>query len=283
MVRARDWARFQLAMEFYSVDVYCSLYWLIVGLFAFFSSGGWRSATFDDICDFPLAIRRALIVAPTILVRHASHDNLPQLCALASPTAAPELRNSIVYLQRLWKLESPSVSSILRLLRALGWLLIVAGDVELNPGPVTPGETVYSFYLIAMMIIEIGYKCTCDSQNCITRSYCNPWQTEHIEHRACMLLEIHVIEDIASCYEVLLTIVRMCTSLQQLTDQANRGAPLNGVLKQCAQLLLKRFAAQLSSMCHVIISSVCSYISVGNSSPFMRGLASYVLSSGLQK
>lgn len=119
MVRARDWARFQLAMELYSVDVYCSLYWLIVGLFAFFSSDGWRSATFDDICDFPLAIRRALIAAPTILVRHASHDNLPQLCALASPTAAPELRSSIVYLQRLWKLESPSVSSILRLLRAI--------------------------------------------------------------------------------------------------------------------------------------------------------------------
>ena len=118
MVRARDWARFQLAMELYSVDVYCSLYWLIVGLFAFFSSDGWRSATFGDICDFPLAIRRALIAAPTILVRHASRDNLPQLCVLASPTAAPELRSSIVYLQRLWKLESPSVSSILRLLRA---------------------------------------------------------------------------------------------------------------------------------------------------------------------
>ena len=68
------------------------------------------------------------------------HDYLQRFWVFASPTVAPLLRRCMTCLQRMWKLASPSVSSTLRLLLALGWLLIVAGDVELNPGPVSQGE-----------------------------------------------------------------------------------------------------------------------------------------------
>ena len=158
IVRARNWAMLLVAMDHYNTGIlYCAVYWLIVGLSAFMSSDGWMSSGFDDICDYQHDIRRALVEAPTAAVRHVSHDYQQRFWVFASPTAAPEPRSSTVYLQRLWNLASPSVCSMQRLLRALGWLLIVAGDVELNPGPLPPGEavsiliaTMTKSYLLAM-------------------------------------------------------------------------------------------------------------------------------------
>ena len=139
----RNWAKLLLVMDSYTAAVYYSLYWIIVGLFAFMSSDGWiiaLSVAFDDACGYPHDIRRALVESPTATVLQVSHDYLQRFWVFASPTVAPLLRSSMIRLQRLWKLASPSVSSMLRLLLALNWLLIVAGDVELNPGPVPPGE-----------------------------------------------------------------------------------------------------------------------------------------------
>ena len=147
MIRVRNSLKLLLAMDHYNdatIVLYYSLYWLIVRLFAFMSSDGWMSLAVDNICGYPYDIRRALVEAPTATVRHVSHDYQQRFWMLASPTAAPELRGCTVHLQQL---PSPSVSSMLRLLTALRWLLIVAGDVELNPGPVSQGEVVFSYLM----------------------------------------------------------------------------------------------------------------------------------------
>ena len=133
----RNWAKL---MDCYTAAIYYALYWLIVGLFAFMSSDGWiiaLSVVFDDACGYPHHIRRALVESPTATVFRISHDYLQRFWVFASPTVAPLLRSCMIRLQRL---ASTSVSSMLRLLLALNWLLIVAGDVELNPGPVPQGE-----------------------------------------------------------------------------------------------------------------------------------------------
>ena len=133
-------AKLLLVMDRYTAVIYSSLYWLILGLFAFLSSDGWITAlslAFDDICGYPHEIRQVLVESPTATVFHVSHDYLQRFRVFTNPTLAPLLGRC---LQRMWKLASPSVSSTLRLLLALGWLLIVAGDVELNPGPVPRGE-----------------------------------------------------------------------------------------------------------------------------------------------
>ena len=139
----RNWAKLLLVMDSYTAVIFYALYWLIAGLFAFMSSDGWiiaLSVVFDDACGYPHDIRRALVESPTATVFHVSREYLQRFWVFASPTVAPLLRSCMIRLQRLWKLASPSVSSMLRLLLALNWLLIVAGDVELNPGPVSQGE-----------------------------------------------------------------------------------------------------------------------------------------------
>ena len=142
----RNWAKLLLVMDSYTAVIYYALYWLFAGLFAFMSSDGWiiaLSLVFDDTCGYPHDIRRALVESPTATVFRVSRDYLQRFWVFASPTVAPVFRSCMIRLQRLWKLASPSVSSMLRLLLALNWLLIVAGDVELNPGPVPQGELAY--------------------------------------------------------------------------------------------------------------------------------------------
>ena len=77
---------------------------------------------------------RTLVKSRTAAVLQVSQDSLQRFCVFARPTVSvPVLRTC---LQRFCKLAtSPSASSMLRLLTALRWLLIIAGDVELNPGP----------------------------------------------------------------------------------------------------------------------------------------------------
>ena len=96
---------------------------------------------FDDTCGYEHSLR-ALVKSPTAAVLHVSQDSLQRFWVFASSIVVPVYRTCIICLQCLCKLAaSPSASSMLRLLTALRWLLIVAGDVELNPGPITQGET----------------------------------------------------------------------------------------------------------------------------------------------
>ena len=83
---------------------------------------------------------RALVKSRTAAVLQVSQDSLRRFWVFASPTVSvPVLRTC---LQRFCKLAtSPSASSMLRLLTALRWLLIIAGDVELNPGPTPQSKT----------------------------------------------------------------------------------------------------------------------------------------------
>ena len=83
---------------------------------------------------------RALVKSRTAAVLQVSLDSLQRFWAFARPTVSvPVLRTC---LQRFCKLAtSPSASSMLRLLTALRWLLIIAGDVELNPGPTPQSKT----------------------------------------------------------------------------------------------------------------------------------------------
>ena len=55
----------------------------------------------------------------------------------------------------------PSVPAVpmLRLLVALSWLLVVAGDVEQNPGPLTSSKSVCSFDVLSPLFI--GSRAVC--------------------------------------------------------------------------------------------------------------------------
>ena len=87
---------------------------------------------------------RAVVQSRTAAVLQVSQDSLQRFCVFARPiVSVPVLRTC---LQRFCKLAtSPSASSMLRLLTALRWLLIIAGDVELNPGPTPQSKTSLCF------------------------------------------------------------------------------------------------------------------------------------------
>ena len=82
---------------------------------------------------------RAVVKSRTAAVLQVSQDSLQHFWVFARPTASFPVPETC--LQRFCKLAtSPSASSMLRLLTALRWLLIIAGDVELNPGPTPQSE-----------------------------------------------------------------------------------------------------------------------------------------------
>ena len=139
----RNWPRLLLIMDGYTATAYYTVYWLFVVLLAFISADNLPAAltlAFDDACGYQHSLR-ALVKSPIAAVFDFSQDSLQRFWVFASPTAVPVLKLCTVCLQRLCKLAtSPSASSTLRLLAALQWLLIVAGDVELNPGPIPQGE-----------------------------------------------------------------------------------------------------------------------------------------------
>ena len=131
----RNWPKLLLILDNYTAVIYYSVFWLIVVLFALLSEDGLfitLSLAFgnnpQDIC-----------MSPTAAVFQVGRGSLQCFWVFVEPTIAPVIRTCTDY-PRSWKLGCPSVASMLRLLLALNWLLIVAGDVELNPGPVPPGE-----------------------------------------------------------------------------------------------------------------------------------------------
>ena len=163
----RNWPKLLLILDNYTVAMYYSVYWLIVVLFALMAEDGLfvaLSLAFDNNCGYPQDLCM-LVKSPTAAVFQASHDSLQRFWVSADPTVAPVLRTCTctVHLYRSWKLASPSAASMLRLLLALNWLLIVAGDVEQNPGPGEP--KVYLLVDMAaskeQMLAERNSSCTC--------------------------------------------------------------------------------------------------------------------------
>ena len=127
------------------LDNYCNtaaIYYsvlLIVVLFALTSQDGLfvaLSLAFDNSCSYPQDLCM-LVKSPTATMLQVSHGSLQRSWVITDSTAGPVLRTCI---RCSWKLASPSSAPMLRLLLALNWLMIVAGDVELNPGPLPPGE-----------------------------------------------------------------------------------------------------------------------------------------------
>ena len=105
-----------------------------------YSAAAALTIAFGDTCGYQHS-PRALVKSPTAAVLQVSQGSLQRFWVFASSIVVPVYRTCIICLQRLCKLAaSPSASSMLRLLTALRWLLIVAGDVELNPGPIPAGE-----------------------------------------------------------------------------------------------------------------------------------------------
>ena len=96
------------------------------------------SLAFYHTCGYQHSLH-ALVKSPAATVLHISQDSLQRFWVFASPTVVnvPVLKTRTVCLQP----PLCSTSAMLRLLTALQWLLIVAGDMELNPGPISQGET----------------------------------------------------------------------------------------------------------------------------------------------
>ena len=94
---------------------------------------------------------RVLVKSRTAAVLQVSQDSLRRFRVFASSTGSfpvpgtclQVLRTFTFCLQHFCKLStSPSAFSMLRLLTALQWLLIIAGDVELNPGPISQSKAI---------------------------------------------------------------------------------------------------------------------------------------------
>ena len=139
IVRHTVWSKLLLLLDSYSAAICYSVYWLIVVLFVSMSEDGLfvaLSLAFDNNCGYSDTLS-ALVKSPTMI-----RDSLQCLWVPTKPPAAatPILRICAIQPHRLLTLASPSSAPMLRLLRALKWLLIVAGDVELNPGPLPPGK-----------------------------------------------------------------------------------------------------------------------------------------------
>ena len=129
-----NWTKFLPTIDNYSTAVYYLVYWLIVVLFAVLSEDGLFVAISLHFCDnwsYLTPVPRS----PAPVFR--GYQNLREF---VQPTVTPVLGTGMVYLNRNWKLLGPSLAPTLRQLLALNWLLIVAGDVELNPGPLPAGE-----------------------------------------------------------------------------------------------------------------------------------------------
>ena len=138
----RNWPKLLLILDNYTAAIYYSVYWIIVVLFALMSQDGLfvaLSLAFDSNSGYPQDLCM-LVKSPTATVFQVGNDSLERFRMFVEPIVDPVLRTCTVHLRRTWKLASPSAASMLRILLALNWLLIVAGDVELNPGPLPPGE-----------------------------------------------------------------------------------------------------------------------------------------------
>ena len=113
-------------LDNYSAVICYSVYWLIIALFTLMSEDGLFVALSLHADNFSALSTSAAMIP-------ASRDSLQCLWVSTKPF--------VIQLRHLMTLGSPSnTAPTLRLLLALNWLLIVAGDVELNPGPLPSGK-----------------------------------------------------------------------------------------------------------------------------------------------
>ena len=112
--RRSNWQK----LLFHTASIHYSVTWFIAVLFAFVSVSVASALGFNVDWRYSQSVCTSVKSPGKVC-----HDSTVRSCAAD--------------LFRLLKLATPSM---LRLLSALRWLLIVAGDVELNPGPVPPGE-----------------------------------------------------------------------------------------------------------------------------------------------
>ena len=138
----RGWSKLLLILDNYRAAIWYSVYWTIVVLFAFMSEDGLFIALSDNNYAYLDDLLKSSASAATI---RAGRDSLQCLWVSTKPPVLPKLQTCKIQLHRLCQmLASPSTTApMLRLLLALNWLLIVAGDVELNPGPLPKGEANY--------------------------------------------------------------------------------------------------------------------------------------------
>ena len=140
----RGWSKLLLISDNYSTAVYYSVYWLIAVLFVLMSEDGLfvaLSLAFDNNCGYSDTLSM-LVKSPTSAATiQAGRDSLECLWVSTKPSVTPILQTCTLQWHRLCTSASPSSTApMLRLLLALNWLLIVAGDVELNPGPLPTSE-----------------------------------------------------------------------------------------------------------------------------------------------
>ena len=116
-------------------SMHYSVYWFIAVLFAFVSGSVASALGYNVDCRYSQSLCTSVKSPGKVC-----HDSLQRFRLDTDSSFATTVRSCAVDLCRLLKLANPSLASMLRLLSALRWLLIVAEDVELNPGPVPPGE-----------------------------------------------------------------------------------------------------------------------------------------------
>ena len=140
----RGWSKLLLIIDHYSTAIHYFVYWLIAVLFALMSEDGLFfaiSLACDNNCGYSDTLSM-LVKSPTSAATiQAGRDSLECLWVSTKPSVTPILQTCTLQWHRLCTLASPSSTApMLRLLLALNWLLIVAGDVELNPGPLPTSE-----------------------------------------------------------------------------------------------------------------------------------------------
>ena len=140
----RGWSKLLLIIDHYTAAIHYFVYWLIAVLFALMSEDGLFfaiSLAFENNCGYSDTLSM-LVKSPTSAATiQAGRDSLECLWVSTKPSVTPILQTCTFQWHCLCTLASPSSTApMLRLLLALNWLLIVAGDVELNPGPLPKGE-----------------------------------------------------------------------------------------------------------------------------------------------
>ena len=141
----RGWSKVLPIIDNYSAAIYYFVYWLIVVMYVFLSEDGLfvtLSLAFDKNFGYSDIVSTFIKSPASAAMVRAGRDSLKCLRVSTKPFFSQTC--TVQWPHNLWTFASPSTTApMLRLLLALNWLLIVAGDVELNPGPLPMSEDNY--------------------------------------------------------------------------------------------------------------------------------------------